>query len=803
MNPKTQSTILRQSRIFGYTGAVLSIPFALAGGLIASCCPFGVLVGAIPLLATSGLGAVLAAIFMDYSVVSKTQATGAGLRVGIRTAAIAALAGGIFTIFTASQSLSLMSAAAASQSPPPDGGVAAAFTIGISNLFMLLVVVLLCLPGGILWGVIGAAIRGSAALDQEPPPEPNWETEIKRLRKGSLIEWCVLFGLLAAVSLVIPMLQQHSIAKGQPERSSGQTVNMPATNTPGLPHSTPPQVSRPAYNPPFSASPGGKYSVEIFEDSQQGRLILVKERGEHLFEEPAMGYLQDVHWSPGGQFVAINERRGNSGDYLWILDLQQQRVLKRPDDTVWQKIESKCMPIVREKAAKKWGAGVQDDRDWGTASGWEDENTLLVTFTVRFLGSAIAVGEDSRLEVLSKLRVATDGVFIQNETQRAARKIGEGLLVPSCAMNFMEDTGTLIATFEWYARYGAERMTVNIKDLELDSAKIGVLQERGAFEGGVPVEIPLKQDAAAKRERWSPGASDFSWSMPPSSLVATEGVLNTVALSQDKAAALVSALKALRPRTDTSPSDPDSRKVETPTSRLSVQPAKEQSSRPDPQVSPELLVFSNALKSVWSGNALPVNTLGGLSPWELKILRNAVFARHGRAFESGKLSCFFHRYPGYKEDSSYSDNRITSTDRSNAEAIKAMEARAKRPPRDTAWNALRGFLDALAAGDQEYLTSIIHPTHPVERVIFTLEDPPKVAHSVKLPANSGELKQLWLDDGANGEGYCFMMGALWDFTLSAQNAGNGMFRNTGSSTEIGFTEISGTWWLSRVADAAP
>lgn len=898
MNPNAHRTILRQSRIFGYTGAVLSIPFALAGGLLASCCPFGVLVGAIPLLATSWLGAVLAALFMDYSVVSKRDSTGAGLRVGLRTAAVAGLAGGIFTLFTASQSLSLMTAAAASQSPAPEGGVAAAFTIGVSNLFMLLVVVMLCLPGGILWGVIGAAIRGSAALDQEPPPLPEWETEVAALKKGSLIEWGVLLGSLAAVSLVIPMIQQHSIAKNLPKSSSERTVNMPAPNNSGVPLPTPQQTSRPAYKPPFSASPGGKFSVEIIEDSQQGRLIVVKEHGEHLIEEPAMGYLQDVHWSPGEQFVAINERRGNSGDYLWVLDLQQHRFLKRPDDSIWQQLESRAVAILEAKADNKWGDGVQGDRAWGTAAGWQDESTLLAKVTVRFLGSAIAVGEDSRLEIATKLRVASDGIFIQNETQTASRKIGEGLLIPACGMDFMEDTGTLIATFEWYARYGADRMTVNIKDLDLDSVKIGVPEERGALEGGVPLEISLKPNAAAKKEHWTPGPSEFSWSMPPSSLVTTEGVLNTVALSQDKAAALVSELKALRPRSDGGPPSAGSGNATTPSPLLSAyqgkvgrlearfelqwhpdrsvtgrywypgrnparnyelrgsnqkegelvldeltngertatirmnkdssqdlkwvgtmqntdgrqfdvtmvrlnQPARDLSSRTPPEFSPVLLVFSSALKTVWSGDAIAVDSLGGLSPWELKILRNAIFARHGRTFESGKLSGFFNRYPGYKVDAGYSDNRITSTDRSNAEVIKAVEARAKRPPRDTAWNALRGFVDALAAGDVEFIASSIHPTHPVERVMFTLEDPPKVAHTVKLPSKSGELKQLWLDDGANGESYCFMMGALWDFTLEAKNAGKGMFRNKGSSTEIGFTEIGGKWWLTRVADAAP
>jgi hypothetical protein len=675
MNPKAQRSILIQSRIFGYSAAVLSVPFAVVGGLVASCCPFGVLVGAVPLLITSGLGAQLAAVFLDYSVVSRRCSTGAGLRVGVRSATLAALAGGIFTLFTASQSLSAMTAAAGA-GDPEGSGVVAAITIGLMNLVMLLAVAALCALLAIVPGVIGAAIRGSAAQDSEPASKPEWDVELRALRKSSLIEWAVLLGLLASVSLVVPAIQQYSIGKGLPERSSGRSVAMSAANTSGVPLSAPSGMSRSVESSPFSVSPDAKYSVEICDDIERGRLLLVRGHGRHLFEEQLTGYLQDVYWSPGGHFVAINERIGNSGDYLWILDLQRQRVLKRPDDTIWQETESKFIPVVREMASRKWGGGVQDDRGWGVASGWEDDNTLLVRFTVRFLGSAIAVGEDSRLEVVFRLRVAANGVSIQKETQGGSRA----------------DSGFV---------------------------------------------------------------------------------------------------------------DPHPTEVEALLSELDVQPRMERPFPPDPRLGPELLEFSNALKSIWSGEALAVNSLSGLSPWELRVLRNAVFARHGRAFESGKLSGFFHRYPGYKEDPDYSDNRITSVDRSNVEAIKDLEVRAKRPPRDTSWNALRGFVDALAAGDVDYIRSSIHPASPLERVIFTLEDAPKLISQERLLGNSIELQELCLGDGANGEGSSFMMSVIWNFTLSAQQADIGMFRNRESLTEIGFTEIAGSWWLSRIADAVP
>jgi len=906
MNPKTQRTILKQSRIFGYSGAILSIPFGFLGGLIASCCPFGVLIGAIPLLVTSGLGAQLAAIFLDYSVVSRRNSTGAGLRVGVRSATISALAGGVIIVLTASQSLSAMTAAAGT-GDPEGAGVSAAIILGLINLLFLLVLVGCCALLAIVPGVIGAAIRGSAALDQEPEPEPGWEAELKALKKSSLIEWAVLLGLLAACAIIIPTIQQYSMGKSHPRQQemagSGQADYVPPGLFPGVP-----PVSQTPDQAPFSISQDGKYTVEIFEDSQQGRMILVTERGDHLFEEPALGWLMDVFWSPDGRFLAINERRANSGDYLWILDLQGQKVLKRPDDAVWREMESKAVTVLEARADTKWGEGVQGDRSFGTGTGWLDADTLLAKVAVGFRGTAIAVGESSNLEIEYRIKVNPAGVSLLSEASMVGdvsdrrQSVGQDLLFSGYGLEFIEGTATLVSTFEWYARFGAERETVRLGDLELDSAKVGLRFERGALEGGVPVGIPLKPGRSLKKERWSSGAGDFSWALPPFEILETREKLTLVAQDAEKAPALVTLLRSLRippgaggpsphkpqPPHQTPPapgpsvyegsvgrlaarfelewhsdrsvtgrywyptrnpemkyvlkglnpsegelilveltngkdtatlrmrkdsgtdrvtwkgrmSNTDGREFDVVMSRVSEAPVGRSNPGNQP-ASPEMQSFSKALELVWAGTAVAPKSLEGLSPWELKILRNAIFAQHGRAFKSGKLSGFFHRYPGYTEDPGYSDNRITATDRANAEAIKAAELVARRPSPDSEWNALRGFLDALASGDPDFIASLIHPSKPVERVMFTLDDPPKVAHEKRLPGNSEELKDLWVDDGANGESSSFMMSALWGLTISPLHAGNGLFRNKGSYLEVGVTEISGKWWLTRVADAVP
>ena len=234
MNPATQTSILKTSRIFGYSAAVFSIPFSLLGGLIASCCPLGVLVGAMPLLMSSGLGAMLASIFLNYREIPRRDTTGAGLRVGVRTATIAALGGGIITVFTASQTLTAITTAGQSQSAANDpvAGAAGAAAFGFMNLVMLLVVVAACALPAILWGVIGAAIRSSAGMPESPAPQPEWEAANKALRKQSLIEWGVLFGLLVACAVGVPMIQQLGT-------KPGKSVAPPPIQTPLLSRSNP------------------------------------------------------------------------------------------------------------------------------------------------------------------------------------------------------------------------------------------------------------------------------------------------------------------------------------------------------------------------------------------------------------------------------------------------------------------------------------------------------------------------------------------------------------------------------------
>src|SRR5215472_17524704 len=76
--------------------------------------------------------------------------------------------------------------------------------------------------------------------------------------------------------------------------------------------------------------------------------------GKTLARFATMGYLLDIFFSPDNAYVAVNNRRANAGDYLWVVSLHDGKAIKMPDD-------------VAEDAGKK---------DWGRIAGdhWSDQS---------------------------------------------------------------------------------------------------------------------------------------------------------------------------------------------------------------------------------------------------------------------------------------------------------------------------------------------------------------------------------------------------------------------------------------------
>ena len=67
--------------------------------------------------------------------------------------------------------------------------------------------------------------------------------------------------------------------------------------------------------------------------------------------------------------------------------------------------------------------------------------------------------------------------------------------------------------------------------------------------------------------------------------------------------------------------------------------------------------------------------LTNLSKGVLRLMRNAIYARHGRTFNSYDLQRFFNNKTWYKPNPNYSDDLLTDIDKHNIELIQKYEAK--------------------------------------------------------------------------------------------------------------------------------
>ncbi len=69
--------------------------------------------------------------------------------------------------------------------------------------------------------------------------------------------------------------------------------------------------------------------------------------------------------------------------------------------------------------------------------------------------------------------------------------------------------------------------------------------------------------------------------------------------------------------------------------------------------------------------------LQGRSKAELRVMRNEVYARHGRVFQSADLHDYFTLKPWYSQNPSYSDSLLSGVDKENVRIIQESENKAK------------------------------------------------------------------------------------------------------------------------------
>jgi flagellar basal body-associated protein FliL len=85
-----------------------------------------------------------------------------------------------------------------------------------------------------------------------------------------------------------------------------------------------------------------------------------------------------------------------------------------------------------------------------------------------------------------------------------------------------------------------------------------------------------------------------------------------------------------------------------------------------------ILPFSNI-------RAVVTADLEDLTPWELKVARNEIYARHGRPFVHQDLTCYFAQQPWYQIDQNYQEDNLSELEVSNAVFILNYEKANNSP----------------------------------------------------------------------------------------------------------------------------
>jgi len=78
---------------------------------------------------------------------------------------------------------------------------------------------------------------------------------------------------------------------------------------------------------------------------------------------------------------------------------------------------------------------------------------------------------------------------------------------------------------------------------------------------------------------------------------------------------------------------------------------------------------------LFENKAISEAMLRGVSLHELRLLRNEIYARHGRIFKTDWLSQYFYSQPWYDPKEDFKDEEISGTDKTNIETIVAYEGK--------------------------------------------------------------------------------------------------------------------------------
>lgn len=143
-------------------------------------------------------------------------------------------------------------------------------------------------------------------------------------------------------------------------------------------------------------SPDQRYSVRILHSALPGSdpyegffTIAVRNGQQYVAKYPTEGYLLEAFWSPNGKYVAVDNRRANSGDYLWVFRLSDGCAIRKPVDAptghpedAYGKYEKDLLQRVTHKFPELTDDGYR--KLFTFAHGWTESGELQVKTNVGF-----------------------------------------------------------------------------------------------------------------------------------------------------------------------------------------------------------------------------------------------------------------------------------------------------------------------------------------------------------------------------------------------------------------------------------
>ena len=142
-------------------------------------------------------------------------------------------------------------------------------------------------------------------------------------------------------------------------------------------------------------SPDHRYTVKVLNsalpgsDPDDGFFTIAVYTGQHCLSKfPTEGYLENAFWSADGKYVAVNNRRANSGDYLWVFRQSDGYAVKKPVDAdphkanAYEEFERKLIKPVTAVDASLTFDTLRKDFTFSTE--WIKNDELMVENDVQF-----------------------------------------------------------------------------------------------------------------------------------------------------------------------------------------------------------------------------------------------------------------------------------------------------------------------------------------------------------------------------------------------------------------------------------